>query len=759
MPYLLEMKNITKTFGSVKAIDNVCLRLNAGEIVSLCGENGSGKSTLMKVLCGIYPHGSYEGEIIFAGEEIQASHIRDTERKGIAIIHQELALVKELTVLENIFLGNEITHNGIMDYDLMTLRCQKLLAQVSLSISPDTRVGDLGLGQQQLVEIAKALNKQVRLLILDEPTASLTEQETSVLLDIIRDLQQHGIACIYISHKLNEVKAISDTICVIRDGQHIGTRDAAGMSEDDIITMMVGRELTALYPNEPHTTGDEILRIEHLTAWHPVNRHIKRVNDVSFSLKRGEILGIAGLVGAGRTETIQCLFGVWPGQWEGKIYIDGKQVDIRNCQQAIAQGIAMVPEDRKRDGIVPVMAVGKNITLAALNKFTGGISQLDDAAEQKCILESIQQLKVKTSSPDLAIGRLSGGNQQKAILARCLLLNPRILILDEPTSSLASAEVELVISAVKKMSALGVAVIYVSHRMEEIRRIASCATVMRDGQVAGDVMLENTSTHHIVSLMLGRDHVDIAPVAPQEIVDQAVLEVRALRHKPKLEDISFTLRRGEVLGIAGLLGAGRSELLKAIVGLETYEQGEIVINGEKIMRPDYGDMLKRGIGYTPENRKEAGIIPWLGVDENTVLTNRQKISTNGVLQWSTIRRLTEEVMQRMTVKAASSETPIGTLSGGNQQKVVIGRWVYAASQILLLDEPTRGVDIEAKQQIYRIVRELAAEGKSVVFISSEVEELPLVCDRILLLQHGTFSQEFHSPVNVDELMSAILSVH
>ncbi|EFO1258941.1 sugar ABC transporter ATP-binding protein [Escherichia coli] len=291
------------------------------------------------------------------------------------------------------------------------------------------------------------------------------------------------------------------------------------------------------------------------------------------------------------------------------------------------------------------------------------------------------------------------------------------------------------------------------------RRIASCATVMRDGQVAGDVMLENTSTHHIVSLMLGRDHVDIAPVAPQEIVDQAVLEVRALRHKPKLEDISFTLRRGEVLGIAGLLGAGRSELLKAIVGLEEYEQGEIVINGEKITRPDYGDMLKRGIGYTPENRKEAGIIPWLGVDENTVLTNRQKISANGVLQWSTIRRLTEEVMQRMTVKAASSETPIGTLSGGNQQKVVIGRWVYAASQILLLDEPTRGVDIEAKQQIYRIVRELAAEGKSVVFISSEVEELPLVCDRILLLQHGTFSQEFHSPVNVDELMSAILSVH
>ena len=339
MPYLLEMKSITKTFGVVKAIDNVSLRLNPGEVISLCGENGSGKSTLMKVLCGIYPHGSYEGEIVFAGETLQPTHIRDTERKGIAIIHQELALVKHLTVLENIFLGTEVSRHGVLDYDTMTLRCEKLLAQVNLAISPDTRVGDLGLGQQQLVEIAKALNKQVRLLILDEPTASLTEQETAVLLGIIRDLQNHGIACIYISHKLNEVKAISDTICVIRDGQHIGTRDATSMTEDDIITMMVGRELTALYPSEPHTAGDEILRVEHLTAWHPVNRHIKRVNDISFSLKRGEILGIAGLVGAGRTEAVQCLFGVWRGRWEGNVFIDGKQVDIRNCQQAIATAL------------------------------------------------------------------------------------------------------------------------------------------------------------------------------------------------------------------------------------------------------------------------------------------------------------------------------------------------------------------------------------------------------------------------------------
>lgn len=506
MPSLLEMKNITKAFGAVKAVDNVSLRLDAGEIVSLCGENGSGKSTLMKVLCGIYPHGSYEGEIVFGGETLIASHIRDTERKGIAIIHQELALVKELTVLENIFLGAELTRHGLLDYDAMTLRCEKLLAQVSLAISPHVRVGDLGLGQRQLVEIAKALNKQVRLLILDEPTASLTEQETAVLLEIIRDLQHHGIACIYISHKLNEVKAISDSICVIRDGQHIGTRDAAGMSEDDIITMMVGRELTALYPSEPHTPGEEILRVEHLTAWHPVNRHIKRVNDVSFSLRRGEILGIAGLVGAGRTEVMQCLFGVWPGRLQGQILIDGRPVTIRNCQQAIAHGIAMVPEDRKKDGIVPVMAVGQNMTLAALEQFTGPLSSLNDAAERRCILDSLTRLKVKTSSPDLAIGRLSGGNQQKAILARCLLLNPRILILDEPTRGIDIGAKYEIYKLINLLVQQGIAVIVISSELPEVLGLSDRVLVMHEGKLKANLINDRLTQEQVMEAALRSEH-------------------------------------------------------------------------------------------------------------------------------------------------------------------------------------------------------------------------------------------------------------
>ncbi|GKW29645.1 xylose ABC transporter ATP-binding protein [Pectobacterium brasiliense] len=506
MPHLLEMKNITKAFGAVKAVDNVSLMLDAGQVLSLCGENGSGKSTLMKVLCGIYPYGSYDGQIVFSGDELRANHIRDTEQKGIAIIHQELTLVKEMTVLENLFLGNEWTRFGVMDYDNMYLRCQRMLEQVKLAVDPNTKVGELGLGQQQLVEIAKALNKQVRLLVLDEPTASLTERETAILLEIIQDLRDHGIACIYISHKLNEVKAISDVICVIRDGKPIGTRPAAELSEDQIIAMMVGRELTELYPNEPHVIGEEVLRVEHLTAWHPVNRHIRRVDDVSFALHRGEILGIAGLVGSGRTETVQCLFGAYHGHWQGDIFIDGKPVTISNCQQAMAQGIAMVPEDRKKDGIVPVMSVAQNMTLAALDQFTGSFSMLDDAREQDIIRQSLANLKVKTSSPELAIARLSGGNQQKAVLAKCLLLNPRILILDEPTRGIdigAKYEIYKLINALVKQH---IAVIVISSELPEVLGLSDRVLVMHQGRIKADLVNRDLTQEQVMEAALRSEH-------------------------------------------------------------------------------------------------------------------------------------------------------------------------------------------------------------------------------------------------------------
>ncbi|ACS83899.1 xylose ABC transporter ATP-binding protein [Musicola paradisiaca] len=506
MPCLLEMKNITKTFGAVKAVDNISLQLDAGQVLSLCGENGSGKSTLMKVLCAVYPHGSYEGSIRFAGDELRAAHIRDTEQRGIAIIHQELALVKEMTVLENVFLGNEWSHFGVMDYDAMYLRCQTMLEQVKLDVDPNSRVGDLGLGQQQLVEIAKALNKQVRLLVLDEPTASLTEKEAAVLLNIVQDLRHHGIACIYISHKLNEVKAISDMICVIRDGKHVGTYPAASLGEEQIIAMMVGRELTELYPGEPHDIGDEVLRVEHLTAWHPVNRHIRRVDEVSFSLHRGEILGIAGLVGAGRTETVQCVFGAYPGRWQGRVLVEGKPVTIRHCRDAIALGIAMVPEDRKKDGIVPVMSVAQNITLAALEQFTGGGSVLDDAREQNCVRESIAHLKVKTSSPELAIARLSGGNQQKAILAKCLLLHPKILILDEPTRGIDIGAKYEIYKLINQLVKQGIAIIVISSELPEVLGLSDRVLVMHQGRIRADLPNQGLTQEQVMEAALRSEH-------------------------------------------------------------------------------------------------------------------------------------------------------------------------------------------------------------------------------------------------------------
>ena len=502
MAQLLEMKNITKKFGDVVALNNISISLAPGEILSLCGENGSGKSTLMKVLCGIYPHGDYEGEIYFAGEKLTAKNIKDTEEKGISIIHQELTLVKNMTVLENMFLGNEIKNYGITNDNEMYLRCQTLLEQVQLDIDPNTKISELGLGQQQLVEIAKALNKQVRLLILDEPTASLTEKETAILLNLIKDLQAHNIACVYISHKLNEVKAISDNICVIRDGEYIGTRSAKEMSEDDIITMMVGREITSLYPHEPHEIGEEILRVENLSAWHPTNTHIKRVDNANFSLKRGEILGVAGLVGSGRTEMAQCIFGSYLGKYQGDIYVEGQKVQIKNCAQAIAQNIVMVPEDRKKHGIVPIMGVGKNITLAALPQFCFGKKVINEPLEETIINQSIAKLTVKTSSSELAIGRLSGGNQQKAILAKCLLLNPKILILDEPTRGIDVGAKYEIYKLINQLAQQGMAVIVISSELPEVLGISDRVLVMHQGKIKADLINNNLTQEQVMEAAL-----------------------------------------------------------------------------------------------------------------------------------------------------------------------------------------------------------------------------------------------------------------
>ncbi|MCM2678878.1 xylose ABC transporter ATP-binding protein [Echinimonas agarilytica] len=499
---MLEMRDIIKEFSGVRALNGVDLCLNPGEVVSLCGENGSGKSTLMKVLSGIYPKGEYQGEIKLDGQTYEVSGIKDAERKGIAIIHQELALIKELTILENLFLGDEISQFGVLNHTQMYKKAQTMLERVGLTMSPDTPILELGVGQQQLVEIAKALGKNARILILDEPTSSLTESETEVLLNIVMQLKSEGVSCVYISHKLNEVLAISDGVCVIRDGDHIGTRSAADLTQDDIITMMVGRELTELFPREEHDIGEVLLEVNNANAWHASNQHIKLVDDVSFEIRKGEILGVSGLVGAGRTELMQCIFGCYPARYQIDICMNGEGVDISTPREAMDQGITMVPEDRKRHGIVPIMSVGSNITLASLSSFGNCMGQLNEAQEHAEIDRAIARLTVKTATPEQEIRSLSGGNQQKAILAKCLMLNPKVLILDEPTRGIdvgAKYEIyKLMFTLVKQ----GMAIIMVSSELPEVLGISDRVLVMHEGKLKGNLVNNELTQEQVMDCAL-----------------------------------------------------------------------------------------------------------------------------------------------------------------------------------------------------------------------------------------------------------------
>lgn len=501
MSSLLEMRNIVKCFGPVRALDGISISLNKGEILSLCGENGSGKSTLMKVLCGIYPHGDYEGDILYNGNKIEPKNISDTESLGIAIIHQELTLVKELSILENLFLGSEICNHGVLNHELMYYEAKLLLEKVNLLVSPETKVGDLGVGQQQLVEIAKAMSKNAKLLVLDEPTAPLTESETDILLNLVKELRQSGVSCIYISHKLGEVKEISDHICIIRDGVHIGTRPANSMTTDDIITMMVGREMKQLFPREEHDIGDVILRVKNVNARDKTNSVIPKVRNASFELRKGEILGISGLVGAGRTELMECLYGSYIGKHDGEYFFEGQKLNIRNSKDALDIGIAMVPEDRKRNGIVPIMSVGQNMSLAALDAFSkNGV--LDDTRESNAVQDSIRQLTVKTPNAELAIRNLSGGNQQKAILARFLMINPSILILDEPTRGIDVGAKYEIYKLMFKLVKQGISIIMISSELPEVLGISDRVIVMHEGIIKGDLINKNLTQEIIMDCAL-----------------------------------------------------------------------------------------------------------------------------------------------------------------------------------------------------------------------------------------------------------------
>jgi putative multiple sugar transport system ATP-binding protein len=501
---LLEMRGITKTFPGVKALDNVSFSVRRGEIHALVGENGAGKSTLMKVLSGVYPYGSYDGQILYEGKECRFHNIHESERLGIVIIHQELALVPHLSITENIFLANEQTSRGVIQWGASHGRARELLEKVGLDESPDTLVRRIGVGKQQLVEIAKALSKKVNLLILDEPTSSLNEADSQKLLGLLREFRDQGIACVLISHKLKEVEAVADTITILRDGAVIESLDGAAedVTEDRMIRGMVGRDLTHRFPPREAEIGDVVFEVQNWKVAHPIYADRMVIDDVSINVRAGEVVGIAGLMGAGRTEFAMSVFGrSWGKYVSGTVIKHGKPVDVSSIPKAVNNGIAYVTEDRKTYGLVLINDVKTNITLANLRGVASG-GVISGPKEIVVANEYKDRLQIKTPTVNQLTVNLSGGNQQKVVLSKWLFSNPDVLILDEPTRGIDVGAKYEIYTIINRLAAEGKAVILISSELPEVLGVTDRIYVMAYGRIAAEMPTREATQEAILKAIM-----------------------------------------------------------------------------------------------------------------------------------------------------------------------------------------------------------------------------------------------------------------
>lgn len=504
---VLEMRSIVKSFTGVKALSDVSLSVRAGEVHAICGENGAGKSTLMKILSGVHPHGSYEGEVLFESEPCRFRDIRASEKRGIVIIHQELALVPYLSLAENIFLGNERASRGVISWHRTLGEASRLLRRVGLADNPQTRVSDIGVGKQQLVEIAKALAKEVKLLILDEPTAALNDEDSAALLRLILELKEQGITSIIISHKLGEIAAVADSVTILRDGRSVETLDvkAPETTEERIIRGMVGRDLDHRFPQRSPYTADSgeqpALEIRDWTVFHPVDQQRKVVDSVSVNVRRGEIVGIAGLMGAGRTELAMSVFGRSYGRYAGGTVLrDGATVRTRTVPEAIGHGIAYVTEDRKYYGLNLIDTVKSNITLGALRKVAR--HSVVDAHEERRVAESFRtSMNIRAPHIMEPVGRLSGGNQQKVVLSKWIFAGPEVLILDEPTRGIDVGAKYEIYTVIDRLAAEGKAVVFISSELPELLGMCDRIYTMAAGRLTGEVPREQADQETLMRLM------------------------------------------------------------------------------------------------------------------------------------------------------------------------------------------------------------------------------------------------------------------
>lgn len=500
--YILEMKNITKEFPGVKALDNVNFRVKRGEIHALVGENGAGKSTLMKILSGVHPFGTYDGDILINGEKKEFHGIKESEESGIAIIYQELALIKHMSICDNIFLGNEIMSNGTIDWEESFVQTNKILKEVKLNINPSTKIINLGIGQQQLIEVAKAIAKKTDLLILDEPTSALTEAETENLLNLLKEFREKGVTCIYISHKLNEVFQIADSITVLRDGKTITTKDAEDLDEDKLITLMVGRELTQRFPRVEHFPGEVVMEVKNWTVYNPEIPNKKTIDNVSFTIRKGEILGIAGLMGAGRTELFMSIFGCYGNNVSGELWLNGKEIKKRNPKNIIDEGISYLSEDRKGNGLILIQNITKNMSIASLNSISN-MSVINESKEIRAVENYVSNLHIKTPSLEQRVENLSGGNQQKVVLGKWLMTRPKVLILDEPTRGIDVGAKFEIYNIMNSLIEQGVCVIMISSELPEILGMSDRILVMHEGKLTGEIPWQEANQEKVIYYATG----------------------------------------------------------------------------------------------------------------------------------------------------------------------------------------------------------------------------------------------------------------
>ncbi len=506
MGSLLEMRGIVKEFPGVKALDGVFLEVGHQEIHAICGENGAGKSTLMRILSGVYPHGSYEGEILYQGQPVAFKNIRNAEKAGIAIIHQELALIPELSITENIFLGHEIAARGIIDWSAATSKARELLQQVGLQENPDTPIKNIGVGKQQLVEIAKALGKNARLLILDEPTAALNETDSQHLLNLLRELCSRGMSCVLISHKLNEIRTVADAVTILRDGRTVETlrpenKQSDWLDEDRIIQGMVGRALTSRFPERSPQIGETIFEVRDWTVRNPEIPERYACKEMNFFVRRGEIVGFAGLMGAGRTELARSLFGRSYGIFEkGRIFMHNREIEPKTIAQAIEQGLAYIPEDRKTLGLNLLDDIKTSVVSAALKRITH-LGKLDLEQEYAVAQNARSSLDIKSAGVDVNVATLSGGNQQKVVLGKWLFTEPELLILDEPTRGIDVGAKYEIYKLIFELAAEDKGVLVISSELPELLGLADRIYTIREGTITGVLDQADASQERLMRLM------------------------------------------------------------------------------------------------------------------------------------------------------------------------------------------------------------------------------------------------------------------